>query len=53
VAAQLRRDYILIDLKEEYCDMVKERVSEGETGIPIAEARRGQKGLFEEFVKDG
>ncbi len=48
VAAQLRRNYILIDLKQEYCDMARERVNEGETGIPVSEARKGQMSLYEQ-----
>jgi len=46
VAAQLRRDYIIIDLKEEYCEMARKRVMEGETGIPVKEQRQGQQALF-------
>jgi len=47
VAAYLRRNYILIDAKKEYCQMAKERVKEPETGVPVKEQRQGQKGLFE------
>ena len=47
VAAQLNRNYILIDLKKEYCEMAEKRVKEGEHGVPVAEQLAGQKGLFE------
>jgi len=42
----LRRDYIIIDLKEEYCGMARKRVNEGETGVPVKEQRAGQMALF-------
>jgi len=47
VAARLNRDYIMIDLKKEYCEMGEKRVAEGETGIPVKEQKQGQRGLFE------
>lgn len=47
VAAQLRRDYIMIELKKEYCEMAKKRIAEGETGVPVKEQRAGQMGLFQ------
>ena len=47
VAAQQRRDYILIDLKPEYIEMAKTRVSAAETGISVKEQRAGQLALFE------
>jgi len=46
VAAKLRRDYVMIDLKPEYIEMGKKRVSEGETGISTKEQRQGQQALF-------
>ena len=48
VAAKLRRDYIIIDLKEEYCEMARKRVLEGETGMSVKEQKAGQLALFEE-----
>lgn len=47
VAAQLRRDYIMIELKPEYIEMAKKRIAEGETGVPVKEQRQGQMALFE------
>ena len=46
VAAQLQRDYILIDLKEEYCEMARKRVAQGETSISVKEQTKGQMALF-------
>ena len=46
VAAKLRRDYIMIDLKPEYIEMGEKRVMEGETGILIKEQKAGQMALF-------
>ena len=46
VAARLRRDYVMIDLKPEYLDMGERRVSEGETGISTKEQQAGQMALF-------
>jgi len=42
----LRRDYIIIDLKEEYCEMARKRVMEGETGLKAKEIEAGQLTLF-------
>ena len=46
VAAKLRRDYVMIDLKPEYIEMGEKRVAEGETGIKVKEQNWGQKSLF-------
>ena len=49
VAAQLRRDYIGIELSREYIDKIATpRLTAVETGVPVAEQQAGQKGLFEE-----
>ena len=48
VAAQLDRDYIMIELKPEYIEMAKRRIKEGETGISVLEQKAGQMGLFDE-----
>ncbi|KKM05541.1 hypothetical protein LCGC14_1753070, partial [marine sediment metagenome] len=47
VAAQNRRDWIGIELKAEYIEMAKRRIAVVETGVPVAEQKQGQKGLFE------
>lgn len=47
VAAYLRRNYILIEAKKEYCRMAEERVAEPESGVPVAEQKIGQMPLFE------
>lgn len=47
VAAYLRRNYILIDAKEEYCQMAEERVKEPETGLTVSEQRQGQGSLWQ------
>jgi len=48
VAAYLRRNYILIDAKKEYCRMAEERVKEPETGLTVAEQRQSQGSLFDD-----
>jgi len=48
VAAKLLgRRYIGIDVSEQYCRIARERLEAVETGVPVAERRAGQKGLFE------
>ncbi len=48
MAAKLRRDYIGIDLKEEYVrDFAVPRLKAVDTGVPVAEQRIGQRGLFD------
>jgi len=46
VAAKLRRDYVMIDLKPEYIEMGEKRVAEGETGVSVREQNKGQLALF-------
>lgn len=49
MAAQLKRDYIGIELKQEYIDKIANpRLKAVETGVPVAEQKAGQMGLFEE-----
>jgi len=49
VAAKLLgRNYIGIDISEEYCQIARDRIKAVETGVPVNEAKKGQKGLFEE-----
>ena len=48
VAAKLRRDYIGIELNPEYIkDIAEPRLKAVEAGVPVAEQKAGQKGLFE------
>ncbi|MHC4712991.1 MAG: DNA-methyltransferase [Planctomycetota bacterium] len=48
VAGRLKRDYVLIELSEEYAETIaRPRLAHIETGVPPAEARKGQKGLWE------
>ena len=47
VAAQLNRNYVGIELNPEYAQMARERATQGETGITVQEARKGQRSLFE------
>ena len=48
VAAQLRRDYIMIDLKKEYVEKFAiPKLKAVETGVSVAEQKQGQKGLWE------
>lgn len=46
-AKMLGRNYIGIDISEEYCQIARERLRAIDTGVPVKEARKGQKGLFE------
>ena len=46
-AKMLSRDYIGIDISEEYCQIARDRIRAVETGVPVKEARKGQMGLFE------
>jgi len=45
-AKMLGRDYIGIDISEEYCQIARDRIKAVETGVPVKEARKGQMGLF-------
>jgi len=46
VAAQQRRDYIMIELKPEYIEMMKRRINTAETGVPVKEQKAGQMALL-------
>ncbi len=51
VAAQLGRDYIGIDLKEEYVkDFAIPKVKAVETGVSVKEQKKGQMGLYENIT---
>jgi len=47
VALTEGRDFIGFDLNPDYCRMANERLAAVVTGVPVAEARQGQAGLFE------
>lgn len=47
VAKKLGRRYIGIDISPEYCEIARERLKAVDTGVPVKEARIGQKALFE------
>ena len=46
-AKMLGRRYIGIDISEEYCNIARMRLKAVETGVPVAEQKQGQIGLFE------
>ena len=46
-AKKLGRRYIGIDISPEYCRIAEERLKAVDTGVPVKEARAGQKALFE------
>ena len=48
VAAKLLgRNYIGIDISEEYCQIARDRLKAVDTGVPIKEARKGQLPLWD------
>lgn len=46
----LGRNYIGIDISEEYCEISRQRIRTVETGVPVKEQRVGQMALFESAV---
>ena len=46
-AKMLGRRYIGIDVSPEYCKIAEERLMAVDTGVPVKEARAGQRALFE------
>ena len=46
-AKMLGRDYIGIDISEEYCQIARDRLKAVDTCVPVKEQRKGQKSLFE------
>ena len=42
-AKMLGRRYIGIDISEDYCEIARQRIKALETGVPVKEARAGQK----------
>jgi len=51
-AKMLGRNYIGIEINEEYCQIARDRLKAVDTGVPVKEARNGQKGLFEHVEED-
>ena len=47
-AKMLGRNYIGIDISEEYCEIARQRLKAVDTGVPVKEQRQGQMALFEE-----
>ncbi len=48
VAAKLLgRRFIGIDISSDYCNIARQRLKAVETGVPVAEQKAGQKGLWE------
>jgi DNA modification methylase len=52
-AKMLGRHYIGIDISPEYCAIARERLAAVDTGVPVAEARRGQLPLFGKNLSEG
>lgn len=46
-AKMLGRNYIGIDISEKYCEIARQRIKAVDTGVPVNEQRKGQKGLWE------
>ena len=46
-AKMLGRRFIGIDISPEYCEIARMRLKAVDTGVPVAEQRQGQKGLWE------
>lgn len=45
-AKRLGRNYIGIDISEEYCQIARDRLEAEQKGITVKELKKGQKGLF-------
>ncbi len=45
-AKETHRNYIGIDISEEYCEIARMRIKAVETGVPVKEQKQGQTGLF-------
>jgi len=45
-AQNLNRQFIGIDISEEYCEIARQRIEAVETGVPVKEQRKGQMALF-------
>ena len=46
-AKKLGRNYIGIDISEEYCEIARQRLDAVDTGVPVTEQRKGQLPMFE------
>jgi len=49
-AKMLGRRYIGIDISPEYCKIAEQRLEAVETGVPVAEQKIGQMGLFDKEI---
>ena len=47
IAEMLGRRYIGIDISEQYCQIARERIKAIDSCVPVKEARKGQRSLFE------
>ncbi len=45
-AKRLGRNYIGIDISEEYCQIARDRLAAEQAGLTVKEMKKGQKGLF-------
>lgn len=45
-AKRLRRNYIGIDISEEYCQITRDRLAAEEAGLTVKEIKKGQGSLF-------
>jgi DNA modification methylase len=45
-AKMLGRNYIGIDISEEYCKIARQRLEAIDTGVPVREQKQGQRPLF-------
>ena len=52
-AKMLGRNYIGIDISEEYCEIARQRIKAVETGVPVKEQKQGQGALFEGREEEG
>lgn len=47
-AKRLGRDYIGIDISEEYCKIARDRLAAEEAGLTVKEMKKGQRSMFNE-----
>jgi len=46
MAVQTGRDFIVIDISPEYCELARARILQAETGVTVKEQKAGQKSLW-------
>jgi site-specific DNA-methyltransferase (adenine-specific) len=46
-AKMLGRNYIGIDISEEYCEIARMRLKAVDAGVPVKEQKQGQMAMFE------